>query len=226
MQPHPRRTVGKPQMQSKARQPMTRRLLTRAVLLLSVIAISEAPVSATDGHWLRNFWWLTPDATMKHPKKHKLAAVAPEQMDIVMCRFGYDLGRSTDFDSAYPHLSSGGKIRVILRLVSEEGTRKLAKAKAKVTVEDNDFFDNRSTVLGWADIAGDFYGFGEFEYKRNKNFPVHLEPGDMLLWTVQFKGMPRLESARHGDPWYQDGFSLGAICRSCGSFTTPCPDDW
>jgi hypothetical protein len=163
---------------------------------------------------------------MRHPKKHQLAAVAPEQMDIVLCRLDYGLGRYKDFDSAYPHLSSGGKIKVILRLVSEEGTRKLAKATAKVTVEDNELFDNRSTRLGWADIAGDLDGWGEFEYKRNKNFPVHLEPGDMLLWTVQFKGMPRVESARDGDPWYQDGFGLGANCLSCGSPTTPCPDEW
>lgn len=205
---------------------MTRNLLPIAILLLLASVISQPLLSATDRHRVDNSWELVPDTSMKHPKKHQLAVVAPEQMDIVLCRLDYGLGRSKDFESAYPPLSSGGMIKVVLRLVTAEGSRKLAKAKAKVRVEDNELFDNRSTILGWAESAGDFHGVGEFEYKRNKNFPVRLEPGDMLVWTVQFKGMPRVESVRDGDPWYQDGIGLGVNCLSCGSPETPCPGEW
>ena len=205
---------------------MTKKLFIVAALLLAASSTSAAPTWAADKHTLRTDWGLTPDTTMPHPKRHHLAAVAPVAMDLVMCRLDYGLGRSKDPDSAYPRLASGGKVKIALSVVSGEGTRRIARAKVKVTVEDNELFDNRSTVLGWADSAGDFWGFGEFEFRYNKNFPLHLEAGDMVLWIVQFQGMPAVESARDGDPWYQDGIGLGAVCRGCGSFATPCPDDW
>jgi hypothetical protein len=212
--------------EADGRKSMNERPLVIAALIVVLGALIHASTFAADNEVLRSFWQLNPDVTMSHPRKHHIAVVAPEATDIVMCRFHYDHGRSTDYDSAYPHLSSGGKIKVTFQIVAEEGSRKLAKTRSKVRIEDNGQFDNRSTILGWADSAGDFDGLGEFEYKRNRNFPVHLAPGDMLLWTVQFKGMPQVESQPDADPWFRDGIGLGAICRSCGTPRTPCPDQW
>ena len=193
-------------------------LLTLATV--AAFAMGPHAALAQDNASLRADWNLHPDSTRPHPKARTLAVVAPVAIDLVRCRLGYGHTRYRDLDTQVPGLRSGGKIKVTLELVDEGGTTRVAKARAKVRVTGEERND-REAGVAWAESAVP----SDSSYKRNGKFPLHLEPGTMLLWTVQLKGMPAIASELDRQPWYQDGIGLGIVCHACGTTDSPCPDE-
>jgi hypothetical protein len=89
-------------------------------------------------------------------------------------------------------LESGGKMVGSLELITKGETQKIGKKKKRKC--KNHVFDNLGNQK-WCTL------FWLVE--------TDLKPGDVVLATVKFKGMPRLEVEPYMDMLYRDEFDLG-----------------
>ena len=199
------------------------------IALLIGIGFGALPALARDRVELVSEWHVTPEATRAHPKKLQVALVATEATDIVACRLQGRLDRNWWDDEAEPPiLAVGGKMIATLKIVKASRTLKVGKQTQTAGNMVSDWPWDRSANVGWTD--GSAYVCegcpSNLKYKRTAKLPVRVEPGDMVVWALKFKGMAPLQVEPLAQPPYADEIRFYAKCQSCGSVGYPCPDPW
>ena len=200
------------------------------ILAIAVAALGSTyrPALAIDEEQLYFRDELTPDVSMVHPGKKKAALVVTASMDLVACDFWYRHNRSgEDYTDDLPALESGGEIKVTMKHVRGRRKKKIGRQVDAVSVlqVEGSTPSLRYGVVAWADsplICDWCVATYDFTFKRSKKFPLHVEPGDVLLWTVAFAGMPRIEVDRDGDPGYEESITFHSKCSTCGTIEFPC----
>ena len=201
---------------------------TTFVLLIGIgIGIGVLPALARDRVEMVSAWHVTPEATRAHPKKLQIAIVVTESTDIVACdvRESWDR-RSWDEETEPPSpLAGGGKVIATLKIVKESGTLQVGKQTEAMEL----YYPWGSVApVGWTDESA-FVCEGcpdNLQYERTAKLPMRVEPGDVILFALKFKGMPRLEAEPSAQPPYSDEIHFYAKCQSCGSVGYPCADPW
>jgi len=191
-------------------------------LILSglLMAIWTMPTLAADLVIMDHDWGLSPESSVSHPKKQKLTMVATEGMDLVICELWYQHERWRLSDEA-PMLDNGGKVIAILKVVNQSGTHKIGKQKKKVETQTPGGSYSRGAYLGWSDRSG-YVCKGcpiRLRHKPTTKLPIRVEPGDLLIWKVKFRGIPRLQV----EASFHESIRVLSRCRSCGSVDYPCP---
>ena len=199
---------------------MRRVLPVLVVIAAAALGLLAPPALATAEQTVhfRDNW--TPAATVAHPATRQAAMVITEKMDLAGCAFWYAHGRSAlDFSDNHPTLADGGEMTVTMKRVRGRRTKKIGRQVARV---------REATAVGWADspVICELCVEYDFTFETSKKFPLRVKPGDALLWTVSFSGMPDVEIDRQGEPGYFDTLSLWASCSTCGSIDHPCPPRW
>jgi len=195
-----------------------------ALAIMTVIGIWPLPLFPIDDLYLATDWDLTPGVTRAHPKKQQVAIVVTESAEIVSCEIWYSLERDYT-DLAPPALEVGGKVVAQLKIVKASGKLKIGKQVQKVEAIRN---TNLRVVLGWSDKSGPVSDRG-LSYSHNKltsKFPTRVDPGDVILWTLKFRGMPELRQDLSDHPPFRDHIWSWARCWSCGTVEYACPVDW
>jgi hypothetical protein len=163
---------------------------------------------------------LTPAATMAHPATRQAAMVITEKMELVACDFWYGHGRHALGSSGnHPSLAEGGEMTVTMKRVRGRRSKTIGRQVAQV--------GDRAAV-GWADspVICEWCAGYDLTFETSRKFPLRVKPGDVLLWTVSFSGMPDVEIDRQGDPGYVDSLALFGTCSTCGSIDHPCVRWW
>lgn len=202
---------------------------TTIALLIGIgIGIGALPAIARDRVELVSEWHVTPEATRAHPKKLQIAIVVTEATDIVACRLSASLDRNWGEEVEPPMLTDGGKVIATFKIVKESGTLKVGK-QTKATGGMAAVTPWRLSVhVGWTDESA-FVCEGcpaSLRYKRTGKLPVRVEPGDVIIWELKFKGMAPLQVEPTAQPPYFDEIKFYAKCQSCGSVGYPCSDPW
>ncbi len=202
---------------------MRRRPTRWAWVVLLLIGIVPPPSTAVDHQELTSGWDLYPEKGMSHPKKVKLATVADGSIELTACHLWYAHSRdSLSASQGFPEISNGGRLNVSLKVVGQSDNRKIASYS-------KDIDSNGMAVVGWADspLENQFlaitYGL---QTEISAKFPIRVEAGNMLLWTVKFSGAPRLEVDPEGAAPFRDNVWLRTWCESCGTVDRPCKDWW
>jgi hypothetical protein len=233
LQMPPPRLMDVPSTERRAAMPPRKSGTTVAVVLALVISYQALPALAGDRLDLQTSHEWLPDSTRAHPRKMKLAIAVTDRTDLAFCELWYRIWRlQPGTPYVFPSLESGGKVKLSLKLISAAGKETVAKSSAVVEALPPSPPENvsswRQAIVGWADSAVVRGGsFVEWNPKLtiSDNFPLHVEPGDILQWTLTFKGMPKLEVDRGSEPPFWDELSLSTRCYSCGSADRPCPDE-
>ena len=178
-----------------------------AMTVLTPLGLAARPGLAADEQTVDFTDFLMPTATMAHPDKKELAVVVTDQMDLAACDFWYEHWRwPVEGSQGLPALESGGEIEVSLKRVRGRRKREIARQVSAVWEKSS---GRRIGIVAWADspVICDWCaaGYG-FTFETSKEFPLHVEPGDVLLWTVTFSSMPELESTY-----------FHTKCSTCGS---------
>jgi len=183
----------------------------RALLMLALILMAAGPALGVDHQTMHAWWKSASDTSRNNPKKIKMAMVADEAFDLAACYLWYFPPFEGEGEAV------AGKVKVILKATGDRGTRKLGAGKSTLA--------SLGTLVGWGDSPSVDYewiarnGY-RFQFKRRGTFPARVNPGDILLWTVKFTGMPPVETPSDGDVY------IHSWCESCGTVKTPCPDYW
>jgi hypothetical protein len=188
---------------------MTRALCVSALALALLVGPGPPPLYAdqvTAAVDRTVTWTFGPVVPQPHPKKKSFAYLATENHQIAVSYLYYQL-ENIGFG---PPLKSGGKMTVTLKILKRNETIKIGKTKVKL----EDFNEGYLKVGGvdWSDPSG-----AQDKTVRTEFFPINLEPGDVVLWTVKFKKMPRLEGPDHL-PYVET-----LVCN-CGSRDFPCSE--
>lgn len=193
--------------------------------MLALLSIAARPALAVDHQELESGWSYSPEKGSSHPKKVKLMMVTDERVELTACHLWYARGRyGLGASQAFP-VPSGGRVKVALKVIGQSGKRKIATYNKDIDPHGMDGM----AVVGWADspLENQFlavtYGL---ETERSGKFPLRVEAGDMLQWTVKFSGAPRLEVDLDGAAPFRDSFWLRTWCESCGTVDRPCKDWW
>jgi len=168
-----------------------RGLLSACIALLSASLLADAVFAeiSTIVGTTREVMTLS---TQGHPKKIKLAYMVMERRTLAEASVNYTLDR---WNYGPVDLTSGGRMIGTLQLITENGKQKLGKrgAKCEARIWESEFgwLNQRECGAGWL-------------------VEIDLKPGDVLLWTLKFKKMPRLEFEQWEDTVYRDRFTLEA----------------
>jgi hypothetical protein len=199
---------------------MERALPVLVVIAAAALGLLAPPALATavQSVYFRDDW--TPAATVAHPATRQAAMVITEKMDLVACDFWYAHDRwPLDFSGNHPDLSDSGEMTVTMERVRGRRTKKIGRQ----VVDAPDL-----AAVGWADspvICARCVEY-DFTFETSTKFPLRVKPGDVLLWTVSFSGMPDVEIDREGDPGYFDTLAFLGTCSTCGSIDHPCVPSW
>ena len=169
---------------------MRRRCGTVLIALLVASSLLAASASAELAEKCVAHRRVSTLSTQAHPKSLELAYLATEKQSVVQVALSYRLNRNRWDPCCDIDLASGGKMIAVLKIRTETGVQKVGKKRAKCKVSFlEDVRNQRSCDLRWP-------------------FEVDLEPGDVVLWNVTFKGMSRLEREPYMDTFYTDTFGL------------------
>ena len=113
-------------------------------------------------------------SSQPHPKKLEVAYLVMERHRVKEASINYQLSRANWSSCCDIDLESGGKMIGSLELITESGTQKWRKKKSKCVNRLFEDLNYRSCGVWWP-------------------IKTEVQPGDVLLWTVKFKSMPRLE---------------------------------
>lgn len=202
---------------------MRRQLSALAVIGLFLSTFLIPPLWATDIEDVGGSWILTPEADRPHMAKRLLALPVFQSLTVVACELEYNHTRVRYFldTGAWERLEmpKKGKMKVRFEIVTKTGTTFVDQRSTRVK---NDEIERRHAWMGWADGSGidsdDFY-------KPVAAFPLRVESGDVLLFSVQFKKRPELLAVERTDTELRkDRISLRLGCTTCGSSDTPCPE--
>jgi hypothetical protein len=132
-------------------------------------------------------------STQAHPKKTKLSYMVTERSHVNEVHLQYTLDR---WNYGPVELQDGGKMTVTLEILAEDGTRilrskKKTKCEARLWEDDFGSYNQRECFVGWS-----------FDSEQE------LRAGDLVLWTIKFKKMPRLEFEPIEDTVYRDRYWL------------------
>jgi len=195
-----------------------------AVLAVLVILLSTgvAPEAAHSVNMVDRYlhWFVDVDSPQPHIKSRTLAYLVTEGFQLVAVNLEYGNGRSFNMDEA-PARKSKGKIIAKLEVLKGNRTVLIGSKKIKIRpLAWNPRYTWRASA-GWADRSG--WDTGDTDFKKTKRLPIDLEPGDVILWTVKFKGVKALDYRDAGDgTWYRDHASLQAGFFNCGTHDRPC----
>lgn len=136
-------------------------------------------------------------ATQAHPKKIKLALMVMDSRSIEGAGLEYRLDR---WNFGPVLLRNGGQMIATLKLITEGGAqivgeKQKTKCEAASFEDERGFFNQRECFLYW----------------EGSKLHIDLKPGDVLLWTIKFRGMPKLEFEPDWEgSVYRDRFELQA----------------
>lgn len=206
---------------------MTRLLPATSLALLSLLSFLAQPLFATHAENLGTSWSLMPETDRPHPSRVTLAIPVFRDTSVTDCWLQYehsrsqilfDLGRVEQFI-----LPKGGKLKVAFEIATPEGALTVAKRSMKVKRDER---GSRWAWMGWIDDSG-HASDPDPDYKSVEAFPLQVEAGDVLMFTVRFtKKLKLLGVERTDERIRDDALSLSVECSSCGSNDTPCPELW
>lgn len=184
--------------------------VTVTMLVLLVPAMARAERTGIAGQWR-----LTPEADRDHPPHKALVLLAQEKMTVVTCNVYYAHSRDqfvTSTGEGNGKGVKGGTIEVALEVVSRSGSKQLDRRVLK----------KNKGFLGWVDSSG--HESGDRDFRESNTFPLELKSGEAVLFSWEFKGMPRvLGVERGGGKIRYDNVGIYGECSSCGSNDFPCP---
>jgi len=204
---------------------MKRQLAILASITLILATAEMSPCLAEDALSQSAYWVLTPDSARPHPGEKQIAIAVRNRVAIVTCLLQYQHARY-QWDEIDPdgrerlNLKSGGKMTVSLEILKKNESLLIGQQKKKVKSPE----ERREAWMGWADSSGIDTGDSRYRYETAEGFPIELKSGDVILFSVEFKKMPRLQFERTDSGVLWDELYFDATCDTCGSNGTPCPE--
>lgn len=208
---------------------MTRVHVAGTLAILSLVWILPQPISATDDEYLSTSWSIMPENDRPHPSNATLAMPIFRDTTVTHCelnfghaRYRYDLEAG---GGDYLTLAKGGTMKVDLEVATNKGDQTVDSRSFKVKRDRQ--FGYRWASLAWVDPSGVAYGPDEtYDYVHSDSFPLELESGDVLLFSVRFTKKPKILGVERSETHLRrDSLSLSAHCWSCGTNDTPCPEE-
>jgi hypothetical protein len=206
---------------------MTRLLLATSFAILSHVLFLAQPLFATHAEGLGTSWSHVPETERSHPSRVTLAIAVFRDTSVTRCWLQYEHNRRISFDLGSDHsseyfvLPKRGKIKIDLEIATPGGALDVAKRSMKVKRDEN---GARWAWMGWIDDSGHA---SDPDYKPVEAFPLQVEAGDVLIFSVQFTKKPKLLGIERTDEaMRRDALFLSVECSSCGSNDTPCPEIW
>jgi hypothetical protein len=203
---------------------MIRTTLAITLTSLSLVAIFTRPLAATGTETLTTTWSLIPESERSHPAAVTLAVPSFRPTTVTNCELSFNHSRRRwnveTGGNEILDLPKGGKLKVDFDFVRNGALS--AIENRTVTVKRHPDFGWRHAWLGWVDESG---MADDQEHARSEAFPIDVEAGDVLLFSVRFTKRPKLLGVDKSDDLLQiDALSLSASCWTCGSNDSPCSD--
>lgn len=205
---------------------MRRELAALTAIGLFLGAVLIPPLWATDREDVGATWHLTPETDRPQIAESLVTIPVFRSLTVVSCELTYTHVR-TRYDLGPPHehdhldLSTGGRMTVDFEIVTKTGTTRVDRRSTRVRNDDR----GRWAWLGWVDSSGLDSGDDRYRYEPVAGFPLRVDPGDVLLFSVQFTGMPDvLGVERTETDLRRDRIFLWSNCVTCGSNGTPCTE--
>jgi hypothetical protein len=202
---------------------MTRYISAIALSALSLLTAFARPIAASDPQALRTSWSLIPESDRPHPEGLAVALPAFRAVTVTNCELSFAHSRrrwnvATGENESF-NLPKGGKVKVDLEIARNADS--IVIGSRSVKVKRDRMFGWRQAWLGWVDKSG---MADEQENAVSEAFPLDLEPGDVLLFSVRFTKKPKLLGVERSEDLQRiDALSLSASCSTCGSRNAPCP---
>ena len=185
---------------------------------VGLVCAGSLPAEAADRQDIHMYWLLNPEATQIHPKKVKLAYVATTKHQVRQIGINYALYRSP-MDSSDP-MAERGTFVAKLKILKGDQTIKLGAKKGRVTWGCGGHC--KGAEVGWNDPSGCLPDQQcETGYSTDL-LPLTLEPGDVVMWTVRFKGFPKLKVQNDSERVQVDSPELWTWECNCGTHDLPC----
>lgn len=185
---------------------------------VGLVCAGSPPAEAADKQDIHMVWALRPEATQIHPKKVKLAYVVTTKHQVSQIGVVYTLYR-TPMDASDP-MEERGTFTAKLKVLRGDQTIKFGAKKGRVTWGCGGHC--KGAEVRWNDPSG-CAPPGECTTGYSTDLlPLTLEPGDVVMWTVRFKGFPKLKVQNDSERVQVDVPDLWTSECNCGTYDHPC----
>lgn len=189
-------------------------------------AMAARPATAGPEVGTDQFMQYSVDSTQKHPKSEELLFASTKPYHLTSAVLGYSVLRHQQGDES--QLKARGKLIVSLELLRGEQTLLIGRRAVKVWKSPNGtlqaflaFIAPSTDMAYWDSIHS-----ADPDPVVSQHLPVDLQPGDLLVWSVKFKGRGKLEFKPGGTHPYRDIFLLYSSLGGCGTAEVPCIDSY
>lgn len=197
---------------------MKRKLCVSAATLLAVLLAMPASAGNYVGKYMGVGWEV--DSTQPHPKNESLSWVVTKASRLTGGTLGYSRFKfGTD---PTPPKAKGKLIFSFEVLRGDETIVLLRKKTLKIKKRAGTEAPYAAVFLAAPSMTPSDWWW-EDAVMTVPELPMDLEPGDVVLLSVKFKGVPQLRYKYPGDPVYQEAFNLGLDLYNCGTPEDPCP---
>lgn len=174
------------------------------------------PAQAVDEEVLRLRWKFTPESTQAHPKKAVLCYVVTKKHKLYDIGIAYSLGREP---FAGDLLETGGRVKVNLKILRGDRTFNFGTVKRDVETQCDGYC--KFAEVRWNDLTG--HEVPHWTDQVTELLPLRLKPGDVVIWTVKFRGLPKIARGTASREDHLDQVALTTDHSTCGTMDRRCP---